>query len=94
MSYGENPGLSREELQANIPEKLRQILPGNPSPDEYQILAFNPYVMHQRCAESMRVGRILLAADAAHLNNPMFVHNFDNSFQIMISNVIEGEALA
>lgn len=73
MSYGENPGLSREELQENMAEKLRQILPGNPSPDEYQILAFNPYVMHQRCAERMRVGRILLAADAAHLNNPMFV---------------------
>ncbi|PCH02624.1 Monooxygenase, FAD-binding [Penicillium occitanis (nom. inval.)] len=71
VSYGENPGLSREELQANMADKLRQILPGNPSPDDYQILAFNPYVMHQRCAERMRVGRILLAADAAHLNNPM-----------------------
>jgi 2-polyprenyl-6-methoxyphenol hydroxylase-like FAD-dependent oxidoreductase len=85
VSYGENPGLSREELQANMADKLRQILPGNPLPDEYQILAFNPYVMHQRCAERMRVGRILLAADAAHLNNPMFVKSTHSSSKISIS---------
>ncbi|KAH8691679.1 FAD binding domain-containing protein [Talaromyces proteolyticus] len=71
VSYGEDPGLSREELQKRMPGKLQQILPGAPSPDKYHVLQFNPYVMHQRCAERMRVGRILLAADAAHLCNPM-----------------------
>jgi 2-polyprenyl-6-methoxyphenol hydroxylase-like FAD-dependent oxidoreductase len=27
--------------------------------------------LHQRCADSFRVGRFLLAADAAHLCNPL-----------------------
>lgn len=29
-----------------------------------------PYKIHQRCAEKFRVGRSLIAADAAHLCNP------------------------
>lgn len=71
VSYGEIGGLSDEELAKRMPEKLKKILPGNPSRDEYEILRFNPYTMHQRCAKRMAVGRIALAADAAHLNNPM-----------------------
>ncbi|KAK3347418.1 hypothetical protein B0H65DRAFT_460412 [Neurospora tetraspora] len=31
---------------------------------------FSPYKVHQRCVERMRVGRLLLVADAAHLCNP------------------------
>ena len=75
VSYGEDPGLSPEQMRERMPEKLRQILPGAPTLDQYQVLQCNPYSMHQRCAERMRVGRILLAADAAHLCNPMSVNN-------------------
>jgi 2-polyprenyl-6-methoxyphenol hydroxylase-like FAD-dependent oxidoreductase len=71
VSYGEVAGLSHEELKKRMPEKLRRVLPGHPTPDQYQISRFSPYSMHQRCAERMRVGRIMLAADAAHLCNPM-----------------------
>jgi 2-polyprenyl-6-methoxyphenol hydroxylase-like FAD-dependent oxidoreductase len=31
----------------------------------------NPYRVHDRCAETFRVGRVLLAGDAAHLVNPI-----------------------
>jgi len=42
------------------------IPPGTP----YRIKAASPYVIHQRCAERLRVGRVLLAGDAAHATNP------------------------
>ena len=71
VSYGEIVGLSNDELGQRMPEKLRKLLPGHPSPDQYEVKRFSPYTLHQRCAERMRVGRIMLAADAAHLNNPM-----------------------
>lgn len=71
VSYGEDASLSHEQLQERMPEKLRLLLPGDPTPDQFQVVRFNPYVLHQRCVEHMRVGRIMLAADAAHLCNPM-----------------------
>lgn len=66
VTYGEKGGLTREELLERQPEKFRQILPGHPEPSDYQIVSISPYKVHQRLAESMRVGRFLLAADAAH----------------------------
>jgi hypothetical protein len=69
--YGEDPAFSVEEVKQRLPERFRQTLPGHPDPDQYQVTNVTPYVCHQRCAEKMRVGRILLAGDAAHLNNPM-----------------------
>ena len=70
ISYGELSGLSDEELLQRQPWKFETMLPGNPKPDEYRILNISPYKVHQRCCESMRINRILLAADAAHLCNP------------------------
>jgi 2-polyprenyl-6-methoxyphenol hydroxylase-like FAD-dependent oxidoreductase len=71
VTYGEIPGLSREELLARQPAKFEQFLPGSPKPDQYRIASISPYKVHQRLAEKMRVGRFLLAADAAHLCNPL-----------------------
>ena len=70
ISYGELPGLSNEELMARQPMKFEQMLPGHPRPDQYVVRNKSPYKVHQRCCESMRVNRIMLAADAAHLCNP------------------------
>jgi 2-polyprenyl-6-methoxyphenol hydroxylase-like FAD-dependent oxidoreductase len=50
--------------------KYEKMLPGNPKPGEYKLTNISPYKIHQRCAEKFRVGRFLLAADAAHLCNP------------------------
>lgn len=71
VTYGEIPGLSHEELLARQPAKFQMILPGHPKPDGYKLASISPYKVHQRLAEKMRVGRILLAADAAHLCNPL-----------------------
>ncbi len=42
-----------------------------PSGEPYEIVHRNLYVTHQRVASSFRAGRVLLAGDAAHVNNPI-----------------------
>ncbi|KAJ5935999.1 hypothetical protein N7454_005297 [Penicillium verhagenii] len=70
VSYGEEGGFTQEELAKRLSMKFQIMLPGNPTPDKYNVVNFSPYKVHQRLAESLRVGRFLLAADAAHLCNP------------------------
>jgi len=70
VSYGEDTTLTPEQVIAHQPAKYERMLPGNPKPGSYKLLSVGPYRIHQRCAPSFRVGRILLAADAAHLCNP------------------------
>ncbi|KAH7627847.1 hypothetical protein B0T09DRAFT_402573 [Sordaria sp. MPI-SDFR-AT-0083] len=70
VTYGELGGLSNEELKERLEQKFRRILPGNSGPEEYELVNFSPYKVHQRCVEEMRMGRCLLVADAAHLCNP------------------------
>lgn len=71
VTYGDTPGLTREEYIQRQPMRYQEILPGNPQPSEYRITNISPYRMQQRCAPSFRVGRVLLAADAAHVCNPL-----------------------
>ncbi|MBI3514644.1 MAG: FAD-dependent monooxygenase [Proteobacteria bacterium] len=42
-----------------------------PRREPYDILYRSTYRVHQRVAKTFRVGRILLAGDAAHVNNPL-----------------------
>ncbi|KAK3314130.1 FAD binding domain-containing protein [Apodospora peruviana] len=70
VTYGETPGLTHEQYLERQPWKFETMLPGHPKPDEYKIVNFSPYKMHQRCAEKFTVGRVMLCADAAHLCNP------------------------
>jgi 3-(3-hydroxy-phenyl)propionate hydroxylase len=37
----------------------------------FPLLQRNHYTLHQRCLERFRVGRVLFAGDAAHLNSPV-----------------------
>lgn len=71
VSYGEERGLTPEELRARQPMKFEAMLPGHPEPEQYRLTNFSPYKVHQRLAVKMREGRFLLAADAAHLCNPL-----------------------
>ena len=71
ITYGEEGNLTREQMQERLPWKFKQFVPGAPEPSEYSVVNFSPYKIHQRCAESLRVGRILLAADSAHVCNPL-----------------------
>jgi 3-(3-hydroxy-phenyl)propionate hydroxylase len=42
-----------------------------PAPYDYEIVHRNLYVTHQRVAATFRKGRVVLAGDAAHVNNPI-----------------------
>jgi 3-(3-hydroxy-phenyl)propionate hydroxylase/6-hydroxy-3-succinoylpyridine 3-monooxygenase len=50
-----------------IPAAYREVLPGD---DRYVLDQAAPYRMHQRSAPYYRMGRVVLAGDAAHSTNP------------------------
>ncbi|KXJ87814.1 putative monooxygenase [Microdochium bolleyi] len=70
VTYGDVPNLTKAEYEQRLPMRYKEILPGSPEPTQYKVINVGPYKMHQRIAEKMRVGRVLLAGDAAHLCNP------------------------
>ncbi len=43
----------------------------HPLDGPYEVLHRNLYAVHQRIAETFRQGRVFLAGDAAHINNPL-----------------------
>jgi len=55
-------------VRRRIPEHYAAILPDPKAP--FRIIASSPYRVHERCAPTFRVGRVLLAGDAAHACNP------------------------
>jgi 3-(3-hydroxy-phenyl)propionate hydroxylase len=65
-----NPALTDDELMSDeaVQARLQKLLP---RPRAYEIVHRNLYVTHQRVAETFRKGRVLLAGDAAHVNNPI-----------------------
>lgn len=42
-----------------------------PASHDYEVVHRNLYVTHQRVAETFRKGRVVLAGDSAHVNNPI-----------------------
>jgi 2-polyprenyl-6-methoxyphenol hydroxylase-like FAD-dependent oxidoreductase len=68
LTYGEDASLDEASILERLPERFAAILPDPTVP--YRIDNFSPYRVHQRCAPSFRVGRVLLAGDAAHACNP------------------------
>jgi len=42
-----------------------------PQPGVFEVVHTNLYAVHQRVAATFRKGRVLLAGDAAHVNNPL-----------------------
>lgn len=67
VTYGEDASLDEAAILERLPARFAQILPGD---GPYRIDNFSPYRVHERCATSFRVGRVLLAGDAAHACNP------------------------
>jgi 2-polyprenyl-6-methoxyphenol hydroxylase-like FAD-dependent oxidoreductase len=66
-TFMEDMALPEETYLDRLPEAYSHLLPGEGG---YQLVQSAPYKMHQRCAERFRVGRVLLAGDAAHVTNP------------------------
>ena len=62
--------LSEEQLlsDAAIQQRLQKFFPAT---QPYEIVHRNLYVTHQRVAATFHAGRVLLAGDAAHVNNPI-----------------------
>ena len=62
----EEPAVTLSE--AMVERRLQSFLSRR---ERYQIKYKSIYSVHQRVAKDFRAGRVLLAGDAAHLNNPM-----------------------
>ncbi|TWB87758.1 3-(3-hydroxy-phenyl)propionate hydroxylase/6-hydroxy-3-succinoylpyridine 3-monooxygenase [Bradyrhizobium macuxiense] len=67
-TYSEDLNLPEESIPERLRKFLEVIVPA--AKDDYALDAYSPYRMHQRAASTFRVGRVLLAGDAAHATNP------------------------
>ena len=68
VTFEEDANLPEDDIPRRIAERYSVLLPDPKAP--YQIVAYSPYRVHERCAPTFRVGRTLLAGDAAHACNP------------------------
>jgi 6-hydroxy-3-succinoylpyridine 3-monooxygenase len=66
-TYMEDAELPEESFLERLPRAYAAILPGRGA---YELALASPYRMHQRSAPRYRVGRVVLAGDAAHVTNP------------------------
>jgi 3-(3-hydroxy-phenyl)propionate hydroxylase/6-hydroxy-3-succinoylpyridine 3-monooxygenase len=66
-TYMEDARLPEETFLERLPQMYRTILPAESA---YRLERASPYRMHQRSAQRYRVGRVVLAGDAAHVTNP------------------------
>jgi 3-(3-hydroxy-phenyl)propionate hydroxylase/6-hydroxy-3-succinoylpyridine 3-monooxygenase len=66
-TFREPDSLPLEGLEERIREQFKRGLYGG----DYELVQFAPYRMHQRCTDSFRHGRVVLAGDAAHITNPV-----------------------
>lgn len=68
--YPTDPAASEDALMSDaaVEARLQKFFP---APRRYEIVHRNLYVTHQRVAARFRQGRVLLAGDAAHVNNPI-----------------------
>jgi 2-polyprenyl-6-methoxyphenol hydroxylase-like FAD-dependent oxidoreductase len=67
LTYSEDASLSPDTYRERLPERYRGFIPEG---THYEIANESPYALHQRCSETLRKGRILLAGDAGHTTNP------------------------
>jgi 3-(3-hydroxy-phenyl)propionate hydroxylase len=65
-----NPDMSEADLMSDqgVQARLQKFFPASKA---YEIVHRNIYVTHQRVAATFRKGRVLLAGDSAHVNNPI-----------------------
>jgi 3-(3-hydroxy-phenyl)propionate hydroxylase/6-hydroxy-3-succinoylpyridine 3-monooxygenase len=67
VTYAESLDLPVETVPERMPRFFEAVLPGD---KDYELVHYAPYRMHQRAADTFRLGRVLLAGDAAHATNP------------------------
>ena len=67
VTYSEDLSLPEDSIADRIGEHYAAILPDD---GPYEVQRLGGYRLHQRAAERLRVGQVLLAGDAAHATNP------------------------
>jgi 2-polyprenyl-6-methoxyphenol hydroxylase-like FAD-dependent oxidoreductase len=67
VTYNENGECTDDDALRRIPDRYRELFPDM---GPYQLVAASPYRVHERISDKLRVGRVLLAGDAAHVCNP------------------------
>jgi 2-polyprenyl-6-methoxyphenol hydroxylase-like FAD-dependent oxidoreductase len=71
-----------EFTEADVQQRLSGVVDlGRP----WQIIQWSPYIVNRRVAQRMRVGRVLLAGDAAHQNSPLGGMGMNSGIQDAIS---------
>jgi 3-(3-hydroxy-phenyl)propionate hydroxylase len=78
--YGCRTDESEEESLAEdtVESRLQAVVP---KPGRYETRHKTIYRVHQRVAETFRAGRLLLAGDSAHLNNPLGGFGLNSALQ-------------
>jgi 3-(3-hydroxy-phenyl)propionate hydroxylase/6-hydroxy-3-succinoylpyridine 3-monooxygenase len=66
-TYQEDANLPVETIPDRMASFFEAFLPGT---KDFELVEWSPYQMHQRSASRYRVGRVVLAGDAAHATNP------------------------
>lgn len=66
-TYMEDSALPVESFEQRIHQRYVYFMQGS---TDYEIVSASPYMLHQRAAETLRSGHVLLAGDAAHATNP------------------------
>lgn len=66
-TYMEDSALPEETYEERIHQRYEWFMQGR---KDYEIVSSSPYMLHQRAAETLHKGRVLLAGDAAHATNP------------------------
>ncbi|KAK2590142.1 hypothetical protein QQS21_012171 [Conoideocrella luteorostrata] len=71
VTYGDSAAnLTEQEYLKRRELAFKKMLPGHPDPSQYKVTQTDQFRIHNRCVDSMRVGRVFLAGDAAHVCNP------------------------
>lgn len=66
-TYMEDSALPLDSYEERIHRRYEWFMRGS---RDYEIVSSSPYMLHQRAAETLRKGHVLLAGDAAHATNP------------------------
>jgi 3-(3-hydroxy-phenyl)propionate hydroxylase/6-hydroxy-3-succinoylpyridine 3-monooxygenase len=66
-TWSEDATLPEDTVLERLPGRLAALGFGA---DDYEVVRFTPYRMHQRSVDQMRAGHVILLGDAAHATNP------------------------
>jgi 3-(3-hydroxy-phenyl)propionate hydroxylase len=82
--YGCRPDESDEDALGDdrVEERLQSVVPKQ---DRYEVIHRTIYRVQQRVAATFRKGRMLLAGDSAHLNNPLGGFGLNSALQDAIN---------